>query len=49
MNACSFNVFHNTRYENVCTVANCVYFNFLTYDIFVNQYRSVFINFNGSF
>ena len=42
--ACSFNVFHDTGYEYVDAVANCVNFQFFTLDIFINQYGLVFVD-----
>ena len=45
----SFYMFHDTGNEYIVTVAYCVYFQFFAFDIFVNQYRLVFVDFNGCF
>ena len=43
MNACFFNVFHNTWDKYIFAVADSICFQFFTDDVFVNQNRLVFV------
>ena len=49
MNTRSFNVLHNSGDKHIFAVAYRVNFNFFADNVFVNQHRSVLINFNGGF
>ena len=48
MNTGSLNQLHDTRQENFLSVADSIYLNFLTNNVFIYKYRSVLVHFNGS-
>ena len=47
MNTGSLNQLHDTWQENFLSVADSIYLNFLTNNIFIYKYRSVLVHFNG--
>ena len=49
VHARALHVFHNAWNEHVCPVANRVYLNFFSDDVFIHQHWLVLINFNGGF
>ena len=44
MNPCTFYMLHNAGYKYIIAVANSVYFQFLTLNIFINQNRLILVN-----
>ena len=49
MDTRSFNKFHYTGNKNISSVANGVDFYLFTYNVFVNKYRLVLVDFNCGF
>ena len=49
MYACSFNKFHNTRYENTISVAYGIDLNLFASNVFINKHRLVLVNLHGGF